>query len=98
MFLCVHVAVVVQVPHPDVLAVIESCLNFDPGARPTFEAIEASLSATMAECVAVLKNTRNAKKTSGSRQRGQVRTRATTDGAVYDEMEDEFTSPWSDGQ
>ena len=96
MFLCVHVAVVVQVPHPDVLAVIESCLNFDPGARPTFEAIEASLSATMAECVAVLKNTRNAERTSGSRRRGEVKT-GDEDGAVDDELK-EFTSPWSDGK
>ena len=96
MFVCVHVVVVVQVPHADVLAVIDRCLNFDPRARPTFKDIEASLSATMAECVAVLKSTRNAKRTSGSRRRGEVKA-GDEDGAVDDEMK-EFISPWSDGK
>jgi hypothetical protein len=95
--LFVHVVVVFQVPHADVLGVIDRCLNFDPRARPTFKDIEASLSAIMTECVAVLKNSKHSKRSSvaGSRRKGEAKAGA-EDGAVEDEMK-EFTSPWSDG-
>ena len=86
--------VVFQVPHADVLDVIDRCLNFDPRARPTFKDIEASLSAIMTECVAVLKNSKHSKRSSAA---GNVVKAGAEDGAVEDEMK-EFTSPWSDGK
>ena len=68
-------------PHADVLDVIDRCLNFDPQARPTFKDIEASLSAIMTECVAVLKNSKHSKRSSAA---GNVVKAGAEDGAVRD--------------